>query len=266
MGLRFQLYTPAVQQLNWTKSSTSGTADASGNLLSTLSYTAFGETRFASGSTSTDYRYTGQREEAELGLYFYNARWYDPSLGRFIQPDTIVPDPGSPMDWDRYAYVRNNPVTLTDPSGEFVSPIVAIAIGGFAAGAVYDAYRQTDGFTDFCQYDILQTLVAGAGGAAAASIAAVMLVSGVGMVGMGLQGVALGLSSIGTSTGAATSLFIAGTTTVSWAGLVMAWLFSSLQFPENSKAIQNPMSRLPIRNNRSDKTSGILIVDSEEIL
>jgi len=85
-----------------------------------LRYTAFGETRYATGITPTDYRYTGQREEAELGLYFYNARWYDPALGRFIQPDTIVPDPGNPMDWDRYAYVRNNPVNYTDPSGHEV--------------------------------------------------------------------------------------------------------------------------------------------------
>jgi len=46
---------------------TSVTADAGGNLLSSLRYTAFGETRYASGTATTDYRYTGQREEAELG-------------------------------------------------------------------------------------------------------------------------------------------------------------------------------------------------------
>jgi len=101
--------------------STSVTADASANLVSSLSYTAFGETRYASGSTSTDYLYTGQREEAELGLYYYVARWYDPALGRFIQPDSMVPNPGSPMDWDRYAYVRNNPVNFNDPSGHLMS-------------------------------------------------------------------------------------------------------------------------------------------------
>src|SRR5574340_768412 len=97
--------------------STSGTVDANGSPVSTLLYTAFGETRLANGATNTDYRYTGQREEAELGLYFYNARWYDPSLGRFVQPDSLVPNPGNPLDWDRYAYVRNNPVNLIDPNG-----------------------------------------------------------------------------------------------------------------------------------------------------
>jgi RHS repeat-associated protein len=92
-------------------------ADASGGLLSSMRYTAFGEIRAASGSTSTDYRYTGQRSEAEIGLYYYVARFYDPALGRFISADSIVPGAENPMAWDRYSYVRNNPINLTDPSG-----------------------------------------------------------------------------------------------------------------------------------------------------
>ncbi len=66
---------------------------------------------------ATDYRFTGQRWESGLGLYHYGSRWYDPALGRFIQPDSIVPDPFNPLDWDRYSYVRNNPVRYTDPTG-----------------------------------------------------------------------------------------------------------------------------------------------------
>jgi RHS repeat-associated protein len=65
----------------------------------------------------TPYRYTGQREESGIGLYYYNARWYDASVGRFIQPDTIVPEPSNPQSLNRYAYVLNNPVRYTDPSG-----------------------------------------------------------------------------------------------------------------------------------------------------
>jgi RHS repeat-associated protein len=38
----------------------------------------------------TDRRYTGQRWDAGLGLYDYRARYYDPALGRFIQPDPLV--------------------------------------------------------------------------------------------------------------------------------------------------------------------------------
>jgi RHS repeat-associated protein len=82
-----------------------------------LRYRAFGATRFSSGSTPTTHRYTGQREEAGLGLYYYGARWYDPALGRFIQPDAMVPDASDPADFDRYTYARNNPLKYNDPTG-----------------------------------------------------------------------------------------------------------------------------------------------------
>jgi RHS repeat-associated protein len=49
-------------------------------------YRAFGVTRFTSGTTPTSYRFTGQREEAALGLYDYNVRWYDPALGHGLSP------------------------------------------------------------------------------------------------------------------------------------------------------------------------------------
>ena len=70
----------------------------------------------AGATLPTDRRYTGQRFEASLGLYDYNARYYNPTLGRFISADTIVPSPGDPQSLNRYAYVRNNPLKYTDPS------------------------------------------------------------------------------------------------------------------------------------------------------
>jgi RHS repeat-associated protein len=85
-------------------------------------YRAFGVTRFTSGTTPTTYRFTGQREEAALGLYYYNARWYDPALGHFLSPDSIVPEPGNALDYHRYAYVRFNPLKYTDPSGHCPQP------------------------------------------------------------------------------------------------------------------------------------------------
>jgi RHS repeat-associated protein len=50
--------------------------------------------------------YTGQRWEAGIGLYDYNARHYDPALGRFVQADTIVPSVAHSQDFNRYSYVR----------------------------------------------------------------------------------------------------------------------------------------------------------------
>ncbi len=53
----------------------------------------------------------------EGDIYFYNARWYDPQLGRFMQADTIVPTVQGTQGFDRYAYVNNSPMRYTDPTG-----------------------------------------------------------------------------------------------------------------------------------------------------
>jgi RHS repeat-associated protein len=56
-----------------------------------LRYKAYGDARYAWGiTTTTKYHFTGQREESAIGLYFYNARWYDAALGRFTQADDLV--------------------------------------------------------------------------------------------------------------------------------------------------------------------------------
>ncbi len=96
--------------------STSLVTDASGNIINQTLYKAWGEERYSSGTKQTGYGYTGQYSYAsDFGLHFYNARWYDSSLGRFAQADTIVP--GGVQGYDRYAYTNNNPIKYTDPSG-----------------------------------------------------------------------------------------------------------------------------------------------------
>jgi RHS repeat-associated protein len=79
----------------------------------------YGEPWLARGSLATDFQYTGQRSfESTLGsLQHYKARWYSPILGQFLQPDTIVPGAANPQNLNRYAYVRGNPLRLTDPTG-----------------------------------------------------------------------------------------------------------------------------------------------------
>jgi len=64
--------------------------------------------------------YTGQRRGSGLGsLMFYNARYYSPLLSRFVSADTVVPGAGNPQARNRYAYVYNNPIKYTDPTGYF---------------------------------------------------------------------------------------------------------------------------------------------------
>ncbi len=107
--------------------STSITTDANGAKVSELRYKPWGEVRYTWKDPSlnttpayklTDYTYTGQRSyTADFGLMFYNARWLDPSLGRFAQADTIPLQVGSIETLDRFAYVLNNPISHNDPTG-----------------------------------------------------------------------------------------------------------------------------------------------------
>jgi RHS repeat-associated protein len=104
--------------------STAITANSDGTSeVGELRYYAYGKTRYTSGTTPTNRRFTGQIEDATIGLYFYNARYYDPALGRFIAADTMVPEPGNPQDLNRYSYVRNNALRYVDPSGHMIGPL-----------------------------------------------------------------------------------------------------------------------------------------------
>jgi RHS repeat-associated protein len=63
----------------------------------------------------TDRLFTGQTLDGVGGLYFYGARYCDPAIGRFCQPDPTVPDYANPQALNRYSYVVNNPLTYVDP-------------------------------------------------------------------------------------------------------------------------------------------------------
>lgn len=57
--------------------------------------------------------------DGDTGLYYYNARYYEPGLARFVQADTIVPNASNPQSYNRYAYVRNSPINFNDPTGHY---------------------------------------------------------------------------------------------------------------------------------------------------
>jgi RHS repeat-associated protein len=64
------------------------------------------------------HKFTGKERDAESNLDYFGARHYGSSLGRFVQPDDgSDQDPSDPQSWNLYSYVRNNPLSNTDPTG-----------------------------------------------------------------------------------------------------------------------------------------------------
>ena len=94
------------------------TWNSSGSRQSERAYYAFGDDRRTVNTPLTDHLFTGQKQD-ESGLYYYNARYYDPEIGHFISPDTIVPDPLRVDAYNRYMYAYGNPLKFNDPSGRF---------------------------------------------------------------------------------------------------------------------------------------------------
>jgi RHS repeat-associated protein len=103
--------------------STSLTTDITGTVVAETRYLPYGEERWITGTLVTDFTFTGQRAERGFGLMDYNARYYDPGLGRFVSADSVVPQAGNPQAFNRYAYTMNNPVRHIDPSGHLVPPL-----------------------------------------------------------------------------------------------------------------------------------------------
>lgn len=149
--------------------STSVMTDRSGQLVQHYEYATFGQTSYQSTSSAfpVSNRYTGQIADDETGLYYYGGRYYDPQLGRFIQPDPEVPDSSDSQSLNRYSYCRNNPINAVDPTGlEDVGQgsVTATALGeefgdlGNMLGTAYDfvqsiSFQQTITYND--GYDFL---------------------------------------------------------------------------------------------------------------
>ena len=82
-----------------------------------MEYLPYGEVKRIVGSDPVQNTYTGQKSDSESNLMYYNARYYDPKIGRFITADPTIQSPYDPQDLNRYAYVRNNPINFIDPTG-----------------------------------------------------------------------------------------------------------------------------------------------------
>jgi RHS repeat-associated protein len=88
-------------------------SNVAGALAQTYMFDSFGKQTASSGSLTNPFLYTGREFDTETSLYFYRARYYDQSTGRFLTEVPITFTGGI----DFYSYVHNNPVNLFDPTG-----------------------------------------------------------------------------------------------------------------------------------------------------
>lgn len=92
--------------------------DSSGNKIRAYNYDPFGNILATTGTADGIYRFSGEQNDPESGMYFLRARYYDPDSGRFISRDPIKGFLSQPQTTNPYIYAWNNPINLSDPSGK----------------------------------------------------------------------------------------------------------------------------------------------------
>ena len=104
--------------------SVTAVTDEAGGLVWAAGWTPFGATDDPQKMGERWALFTGKQFDPDVGLYYFNARWYDPETGRFISEDPAKDG----ANW--YAYCENNPVGLVDPSGLYFEEFEGLALSG----------------------------------------------------------------------------------------------------------------------------------------
>ncbi|WP_445992842.1 RHS repeat-associated core domain-containing protein [Leptospira wolffii] len=81
------------------------------------------------GSLDFAPKYNSQELDRETNFYFYNARYYDPEIGRFTSADSVIDGNDDTQGWNRFSYVKGNPVLFRDPTGHWSASSLAQNLG-----------------------------------------------------------------------------------------------------------------------------------------
>ncbi|EMJ92958.1 RHS repeat domain-containing protein, partial [Leptospira alstonii] len=100
--------------------SVSHVLDDEGNSLSQIQFQPYGETFVQRGDSNFAPKFNSQELDRESGFFFFNARFYDPAIARFTSADTIIDGEFDTQGWNRFSYVKGNPIGAKDPTGHEV--------------------------------------------------------------------------------------------------------------------------------------------------
>jgi RHS repeat-associated protein len=132
--------------------SVTSVSSTTGTVAQSYAYDSFGNTTNSAGSLTNFFRYTAREFDTETGLYYYRARYYDPTVGRFLGEDPLRFGAGAfarsvrPLV-DFYSYVGNNPVSQVDPTG-----LWQFEFGGGYGGGVLVTFGHNSGQWNFGFY------------------------------------------------------------------------------------------------------------------
>jgi RHS repeat-associated protein len=101
------------------KGSVRAVTDHRGDLVAETDYDAWGRVRYEDGAARTQIGFVAGETDNDTRLVYLGARYLDPELTQMISPDSIIPDPYTPQLLNPYAFVMNDPASLTDPSGHW---------------------------------------------------------------------------------------------------------------------------------------------------
>lgn len=94
--------------------------NASGTVTKSYDYDAFGNEKNPVTSETNLFRYCGEYQDDETGFVYLRARFYDPTIGRFLSEDTYRGKATDPLSLNLYTYCENNPIGFIDPSGHVI--------------------------------------------------------------------------------------------------------------------------------------------------
>tara|TARA_Y100001951_G_C11291255_1_gene272315 strand:- start:399 stop:1283 length:885 start_codon:yes stop_codon:yes gene_type:complete len=120
-----------------------GESSGNGWVTKRYHYEPFGKENGSPALTSSQPGFTGHFYDAESGLNYMKARFYDPQIGRFYSPDPVSFIPDIPYSFNRYAYANNNPYKYIDPDGRLTvnigSGLTFVPVLGFdlSGGVVF---------------------------------------------------------------------------------------------------------------------------------